>query len=194
MKRAIYNLFCTLSLIGSCAAEDMACIVFEDSQHVAGGQTINCDLYYILLGDGGSLNSGEILQITQLHSDREHYSLSKGDFTRNPRTEELTIIWPAAGGEKLGSTEVGVLGGMNNPDGRFIYEIKHHDDASQTGQKLRARLVPFKLLPRWVQDPVEDNRLARLPAWTRLQIYNIRLEEMRINQEIFERIMGVPRK
>jgi hypothetical protein len=106
----------------------------------------------------------------------------------------LTIIWPAAGGEKLGSTEVGVLGGMNNPDGRFIYEIKHHDDASQTGQKLRARLVPFKLLPRWVQDPVEDNRLARLPAWTRLQIYNIRLEEMRINQEIFERIMGVPRK
>jgi hypothetical protein len=68
MKRAIYNLFCTLSLIGSCAAEDMACIVFEDSQHVAGGQTINCDLYYILLGDGGSLNSGEILQITQLHS------------------------------------------------------------------------------------------------------------------------------
>ncbi len=93
-----------------------------------------------------------------------------------------------------GSTKVGVLGGMNNPDGRFIYEIKHHDDASQTGQKLRARLVPFKLLPRWVQDPVEDNRLARLPAWTRLQIYNIRLEEMRINQEIFERIMGVPRK
>jgi hypothetical protein len=194
MKRAIYNLFCTLSLIGSCAAEDMACIVFEDSQHVAGGQTINCDLYYILLGDGGSLNSGGILQITQLHSDREHYSLSKGDFTRNPRTEELTIIWPAAGGEKPGSTEVGVLGGMNNPDGRFIYEIKHHDDASQTGQKLRARIVPFKLLPRWVQDPVEDNRLARLPAWTRLQIYTIRLEEMRINQEIFERIMGVPRK
>jgi len=55
-------------------AGDLLPIVFEDATATSDSKQVKCDLYYILLGDNGSLERGDLFQLAQRHDDREHYA------------------------------------------------------------------------------------------------------------------------
>lgn len=157
-----FSLVLTVLLANISFAEDVLPIVFEDSLTVSiDGREQKCNLYYILVGENNALNRGELIQITQLHSDREHYGLTTGRFTISKLTDRLTIYWPAAAGEKSEKIERARLKTIDKESKQISYEIYSHDDRSQVGQKLRARLVNFDRLPEWVQNAVRTQIEAK---------------------------------
>lgn len=165
-------------------AGDWLPIVFEESTSVQNGERIKCDIYYILIGDNNSFESGDLIQISQLHSDREHYGISKGRFTASEGLDRITINWPASNGQKYGLVEKARLTITDSNTLRFRYEIYQHDDESQVGQKMRARFVSYNRLPAWVQNAVKPSIIDSLSPQEQIMIHKMEAEQLRATFEI----------
>jgi hypothetical protein len=174
----------------SCAG-DLLPIAFEESTIVQNGEHIKCDLYYILIGDNGSLERGDLIQISQLHSDREHYGIGKGRFTATEGLDRLTINWAASDGQKFGPVEKARLTMTDSSTLRVRYEIYQHDDKSQVGQKLRARVVDYDRLPAWVQNAAKPSIMAKLSPQDRMLIHKMQAEQLRATAEICKAYLKV---
>ncbi|MEZ5941371.1 MAG: hypothetical protein R3C18_08275 [Planctomycetaceae bacterium] len=165
-------------------AGDMLSIAFEDSTMTVDSERVHCDLYYILLGDDGAMEKGDLIQVSQLHEDREHYGVSRARFVFSDDMERLTVSWPAVGNEKVGSTEKARLDVIDADSLRISYRIDQHDDKSQVGQKLRARIVDFRQLPEWVRNEVTPSIIAKLPPSEQLLYHKMQAEQIRVTSEI----------
>ena len=175
-----------LLMANVCFGNDLLPIAFEESTIVSDGEQVQCDLYYILIGDHGSLDRGDLIQVFQLHNDREHYGIARGRFTANKDLDRLTINWAASEGQKFGSVEKARLTVTDSNTLRVQYEIYQHDDESQVGQKLRARMVDFDRLPAYVQDAVRPNITAKLSPEAQLLLHRMHAEQIRNSAEIVE--------
>lgn len=178
---AVFLLLANVSFGG-----DLLPIAFEDSTMTTGGRDVKCDLYYILIGDNGSLERGDLIQITQMHNDREHYGILKGRFSANDEIDRITIHWPASEGEKFGNVERARLNLTDTESLRIMYEIYQHDDQSQVGQKLRARVVDYDRLPAWVQAAVQPSIMAKFSPQERMLIHKMQAEQIRATSEIIQ--------
>ena len=168
------------------SAGDLLSIVFEDSTIVSNGESVTCDLYYILLGDNGSLERGELIQLTQRPDDRQHFSISKGRFTTTASLDRMTIYWPATEGQKAGSVEKAWIKKADSDSTRLSYEIYQHDDKSQVGQKLRARIVDFEQLPEWVRSATCDSIVARMSPEQQVIYHRKQAQQLKAFSEIME--------
>lgn len=165
-------------------AGDLLPIVFEDSTIVFNGENVKCDLYYILIGDHGSLERGDLIQVTQRHDDREHYQIAKGRFTAIDGLDRITIHWRASEGQKTGAVEKARLNVTDSETLRITYEIFQHDDESQVGQKLRARVVDYDQLPEWVQTAVRPSIMAKLSPQQQILYHRMQAQQIKATSEI----------
>ena len=167
-------------------AGDLLTIAFEDTTFMMNGKQEKCDLYYILLGDNGSLDRGDLVQISQRHDDRQHYGIEKGRFSANDKLNRLTIHWPAQPGEKIGSVEKAQLK-VTDPDlVRIVYEIDQHSDQSQVGQKLRARVVDYEQLPQRVRNAMAPVLLEKLSPEERVMYHRIQAQQLKATSAIIK--------
>ena len=179
--------FAAVLLIASVSfGGDLLPIVFEDQAMRSGSRQVKYDQYYILLGDNGSLERGDVLQITQRHGDRKHYGIVKGRFIAHDDLDRITIYWPALKGQKVGEVEQARLTVIDSRSLRISYEILDHDDRSQVGQKHRARIVDFQQLPKWVRSATGPSIIAKLPPAQRLLYHRMQAEQLRTSSEIIQ--------
>ena len=165
-------------------AGDLLPIAFEQSTITMNGRELKCDLYDILVGDNGSLQRGNLFQITQMHDDREHYGILRGRFSATAELDSITIRWAASDTEKFGHVERARLHLTDQQAFRITYEIGQHDDHSQVGAKLPARIVDYDSLPAWVQSAAWPRIVATLPPQERMLIHRLQAEQIRATSEI----------
>ena len=67
---------------------------------------------------------------------------------------------------------------------RISYEIYDHDDQSQVGQKLRARIVDYQQLPQWVRSATSPSIIAKLPPDQQLLYHRMQAEQIKATSEI----------
>ena len=180
----------------SCA-QDICPIVFEDETVMSDGERIQCQLYYILLGDSGKLSQGDLIQIQSRVDQPGKYSYLNAKFKLS-ENDELTVFWPAQQGQRYGSVEKGKLTQRANSKSRFRYHISSHGDESQVGENQNVRIVDFKQLPAWVQKAVHPFLVAKLSprerrAYDQLQliINRMQAESLRTAVEISETWLNV---
>ena len=153
------------------SAGDLLSIVFEDSSVMVNGQKVNCDLHYVLISDSGIMHRGTLLQFAQFPEDREHYSLSKGRFSKSDN--DLIVQWTDSNDQNHGGIQRAKIRNVDRSTGRFDYCIYQHDDQSQVGQSMVCRAVHFSQLPNYVKDAVRQHllrlklsaELERGPDW-----------------------------
>lgn len=165
---------------------DLLPIVFEDSKMTINSRVVNCDLYYILLGDKKSLRQGDLLQITLPHSDREHYGLIKGRFEASDELDQITIHWPADNNKKIGKTEKGYLKIVDNNTRRLTYKIYYHDDKSQMGEVKGVRLVAFDQLPEWVRQAAMPSVISKLPPDDQVLYHRMKAAQLKATSQIIQ--------
>ena len=183
-----FVLLSTLLTTSTAFAGDLLPIVFEDSNIIMDGKAHSCDLYYVLVGDKGSLDKGDLVQVTQMHNDRKHYGVAKARYTLSAK-DQLTIHWAANQGEKFGKREVGELKALRTGSRRYRYNIKFHDDKSQAGESLKVRIVDYSQLPQYVRNAVQPTILAHMSPQQRRLHYAMIAEQIRTSEKIISDLL-----
>lgn len=172
-------------------AGDLLPIVFEDSSVMLSGDKVECDLYYILIGDNGSLDRGDLLQIVQLKNDREHYGIVKARFSASKDLDKITIFWPAKDSQKFGAVEKARLKITDADSLRISYEIYQHDDKSQVGEKQRARIIDFQQLPKWIHQAASPSIIAKLSPEEQLLYHKMQAKQLETSSKIIESYLDI---
>ncbi|TWT89170.1 hypothetical protein [Stieleria varia] len=185
---ALLTIYCFLIGYSSAAiSQDLCTIVFEDNSIVIGGDPVQCDLYYILLGDDGGLRTGDMLQLTRRHDLPNKYFLAKARFKLDDAAQRITIHWRADEGEKMGAVEQGRFTSRVGPTGSRYYTItRHSGDQSQEGLQLRVRQVDFELLPNWARQACLPSILAKLTPEQQYEYHKHQAESIRMIGKIAE--------
>lgn len=189
----VTRLFSFLSIClfaSACSTEsngqDMLVLAFEDPI-VVQGKKIDCDLYYVFLGDNKTLDQGDLLQIVRFANRPDQYELSRARFRFTKPLSVVQIDWEPQTGERVGSVEAGRILKDGSKATRYIYQVTEHStDASQEGVKSRVRVVRFDSLPKYVKDACMPTMISRLSPEEQLQIHRLRAEQIETNYKIFE--------
>jgi hypothetical protein len=167
-------------------AQDMLVLAFEDSIIVQ-GKKVDCDLYYIFIGDNNALEEGVMLQVVRLANRPEEYGLSRASFRFTKPLSVVQIDWEPHAGERVGSVEKGQILKDETKATGYIYQVLDHStDASQEGVKNRVRVVRFNSLPQYVKDACLPTMISRLPPAQQIQIHRLRAEQLETNFKIAE--------
>lgn len=165
-----------LSVIGH--AQDMMVLAFEDPI-VMQGDKLNCDLYYIFIGDANAMEQGELLQVVSVPNDPNTTIVSRARFRFTKPLSVVRIDWQAQQGQKVGSVETGKISKNGDKPSRYIYQVlDHSEDASQEGVRNRVRAVRFESLPQHIKNACLPTMISLLPPEERLRIHQMRAEQM----------------
>jgi hypothetical protein len=178
--------FLTASFAMMAQAQDMLVLAFEDSI-TEQGKKVDCELYYIFVGDNNALDKGVMLQVVRFANRPNEYGLSRARFHFTKPLSVVQIDWEPQAGERVGSVESGRILKDGSKATRYIYQVlEHSTDASQEGVKNRVRVVRFDSLPQYVKDACLPTMISRLTPEEQLQIHRLRAEQIETNYKIFE--------
>lgn len=181
-------LFCLLpaSFSMMARAQDMLVLAFEDSI-TEQGKKVDCELYYVFIGDKNELEEGIMLQVVRFANRPKEYGLSRASFRFTKPLSVVQIDWEPQAGERVGSVEKGRILKDGPKATRYIYQVlEHSTDASQEGVKNRVRVVRFNSLPQYVKDACLPTMISRLTPEEQLQIHRLRAEQIETNFKITE--------
>ncbi|MFM7169169.1 MAG: hypothetical protein ACKO3T_28350 [Planctomycetaceae bacterium] len=149
--RSLLTLFTILLCTGNALADDLLTMKFENLEVNVGGQSVRCEMYYVLAGHNGSLHEGTFLQFVDGTSDSRVNRIAVGHYQLDLKQRKLTINWPPAAPGMMGRPEINSVHPTVSPAHLVVETIAHHD-GSQVGKKLTARIVNIRTTPKWIQD------------------------------------------
>jgi hypothetical protein len=165
-----------LSVVGH--AQDMLILAFEDSI-VVQGDRLDCDLYYIFIGDANAMEQGELLQVVGVSNDPNALAISRARFRFTKPLSVVRIDWQAQQGQKFGSVETGKISKDGDKPSKYIYQVlEHTGDASQENIRNRVRAVRFESLPQHIKNACLPTMISLLPPEERLRFHQLRAQQM----------------
>lgn len=187
MPQAGSHLNAVAAFSNNASAGDLMALAFDRPVSETNGTPLNGSMYYILIGNNGTLESGTILRLTRLANDPNHYSLTTGDFQLDETNNVLTIYShdnDSHGVRRMHRVKLHDSAVRN----RLRLEITEHSDKTKIGQINNVRIVNFDSLPDWAKDACEHHLWDALPPAEKRRLAAIRNAQDRLIRDMQERI------